>query len=97
MTLTPATRKRTSTPDPARVPAARVRETAASYAAVRPPLTLVLGPAGAGKTEWVLERFSGSHGRALLVVSSPQQADTRAAQIAARAGKKKTAERFGGK
>ncbi|HZP82337.1 MAG TPA: hypothetical protein VFB21_11920, partial [Chthonomonadaceae bacterium] len=53
---------------------------------LRPPLTLVLGPAGAGKTEWVLARFLNCDGRALLVVSSPDQAETRAAQIAARSG-----------
>src|SRR5579871_5994643 len=50
---------------------------------LRPPLTLVFGPAGAGKTEWALERFRQANGRALLIVSSTQQAETRAAQLAA--------------
>ena len=54
-----------------------------------PSLTLILGPAGAGKTEWALRRFvhcreTGEH--ALLVVSSPQQAQTRAEQLAERLG-----------
>ncbi|HZO90404.1 MAG TPA: PD-(D/E)XK nuclease family protein [Chthonomonadaceae bacterium] len=53
---------------------------------MRPPLTLVLGPAGAGKTEWTMVRFLEGNGRALLVVSSPDQAETFAAQIAERAG-----------
>src|SRR5436305_191799 len=54
---------------------------------VRPPLTLVLGPSGAGKTQTVLARFMDNGGRALLVVPSPLQADTCAHRIAARLGK----------
>ncbi|HZT44514.1 MAG TPA: PD-(D/E)XK nuclease family protein [Chthonomonadaceae bacterium] len=53
----------------------------------RPPLTLLLGPAGAGKTEWALERFLQPDTRPLLIVSSPEQAQTRAVQIAARSGR----------
>jgi ATP-dependent helicase/DNAse subunit B len=61
-----------------------VEETRVPYPAVRPPLTLLLGAAGAGKTAWTLTRFLQSEGRALLVVSSPEQAATRAEQIAER-------------
>ena len=56
-----------------------------SHQGVRPPLTLVLGPAGAGKTAWALQRFIACHEageRPLLIVSSPQQAQTRAEQLA---------------
>jgi superfamily I DNA/RNA helicase len=55
--------------------------------AYRPPLTLILGPAGAGKTAWALSRFLADRGRALLLVSSTEQAETRAAQAAARTGR----------
>src|SRR5258706_8875627 len=54
---------------------------------LHPPLTLALGPAGAGKTEWALERFRQANGRAILIVSSTQQAETRAAQLAAQGAK----------
>ena len=50
----------------------------------RPPLTLICGAAGTGKTEYALARYLEDDGRALLVVASPPQADTLAAQIAAR-------------
>ncbi len=50
------------------------------------PLTLVLGPSGSGKSEWVVERFSRNRGRSLLIVPSPQQADTFADWIAQRTG-----------
>lgn len=66
-----------------------VRETVAADfmpASIRPPLTLVLGPAGAGKTEWTLNRFAAESGSALLVVASGPQAETRAAQLAALTG-----------
>ena len=51
-----------------------------------PPLTLVLGAAGAGKTEWAMRRFVEAWNTSrpvLLIVSSPQQAQTRAEQLAA--------------
>jgi ATP-dependent helicase/nuclease subunit B len=57
-----------------------------SESIVRPPLILLLGPAGAGKTQRTLSRFTSSRGRGLLLVSSTEQADTRAAQAAARVG-----------
>ena len=53
----------------------------------RPALTLLTGPAGSGKTEWALERLETcwkAGRRGLLIVSSPQQAQTRAEQLAAR-------------
>jgi ATP-dependent helicase/nuclease subunit B len=52
-----------------------------------PPLTLLLGPSGAGKTETVLTRFCDNGGRALLVVPSPPQADACAHRLAERLGK----------
>ena len=61
--------------------------TSDAYADDRTALTLILGPAEAGKTEWTLQRFqdcrqAGEH--ALLIVSSPQQALTRIDQLARR-------------
>src|SRR5579871_1971611 len=53
----------------------------------RPPLTLALGPAGAGKTRWVLQRFLEAEGRALLVVASTPQAETLARVLAERTGR----------
>ena len=53
----------------------------------RPALTLLFGPAGSGKTEWALRRLETcwrAGQRGLLIVSSPQQAQTRAEQLAAR-------------
>ena len=53
----------------------------------RAALTLILGPAGAGKTEWTLQRFQDCQQAgqpALLIVSSPQQALTRIDQLARR-------------
>ena len=52
----------------------------------RPPLTLVCGAAGTGKTEWAIRRYLEAAGRALLIVASPAQAETLAAQIAERGG-----------
>ena len=52
-----------------------------------PPLALVMGPAGSGKTEWALHRFAQAGGRALLVVPSSAQADTQAARIATMTGR----------
>lgn len=49
---------------------------------LQPPLALALGPAGSGKTHWALERFRAHPGRALLVVSSSEQAATCARRIA---------------
>ena len=63
------------------------RRKVAGDATACPALTLILGPAGAGKTEWTLNRCiaaASDDSRALLIVSSPQQALTRAEQIAAR-------------
>ncbi len=54
---------------------------------LRPALTLLFGPAGSGKTEWALQRLETcwrAGQRGLLIVSSPQQAQTRAEQLAAR-------------
>ena len=68
------------------VPAPR-RSQEERSAFLRPALTLIVGPAGAGKTEWTLNRCCAAAqegSRALLIVSSAQQAQTRAAQIAAR-------------
>lgn len=48
-----------------------------------PPLALALGPASSGKTHWAVERFRAHEGRALLVVSSSEQAVTCARRIAA--------------
>ena len=59
----------------------------AKAANTRPALTLILGPAGSGKTEWALHRLETclrAEQRGLLIVSSPQQAQTRAEQLAAR-------------
>ncbi len=59
----------------------------AKAANTRPALTLILGPAGSGKTEWALHRLETclrDGQRGLLIVSSPQQAQTRAEQLAAR-------------
>lgn len=67
-----------------------VRETASAdfmAGSIRPPLTLVLGPAGAGKTTWTLTRFAAEPKSALLVVASSPQAETRAAQVAALTGR----------
>ena len=53
----------------------------------RPALKLLFGPAGSGKTEWALQRLETcwrAGQRGLLIVSSPQQAQTRAEQLAAR-------------
>lgn len=53
------------------------------------PLALILGPAGAGKTEWAIRKFVAAWNTPrplLLIVSSPQQAQTRAEQLAARLG-----------
>ena len=47
-----------------------------------PPLALALGPAGSGKTHWAVERFRAHRSRALLVVSSTEQAATCARRIA---------------
>ena len=52
----------------------------------RPPLTLICGAAGTGKTEWAIQRYNEAAGRALLLVASPAQADTLAAQITERGG-----------
>lgn len=49
----------------------------------QPPLALALGPAGSGKTLWAVERFRAARNRALLVVSSSEQAVTCARRIAA--------------
>ncbi|MCW3100560.1 MAG: helicase/exodeoxyribonuclease subunit [Chthonomonadaceae bacterium] len=49
---------------------------------LQPPLALALGPAGSGKTHWAVERFRTHPGRALLVVSSSEQAVTCARRIA---------------
>ena len=54
--------------------------------ASRPPLTLVCGAAGTGKTEWAIRRYLEPAGRALLLVASPAQAETLTAQIAERGG-----------
>lgn len=51
---------------------------------MRAPLTVALGPAGAGKTQWTIERFAEAGGRALLIVSSPDQADSHIQRIARR-------------
>ncbi|HEV2471869.1 MAG TPA: hypothetical protein VGS41_04345, partial [Chthonomonadales bacterium] len=50
----------------------------------KPPLTLVTGPAGSGKTRWSIERLLDDRIRVLLIVSSPQQAQTRRLQVADR-------------
>jgi ATP-dependent helicase/nuclease subunit B len=62
-------------------------DTMSAESPYRPPLTLLMGPAGSGKTAWTLERFLVGGGRALLLVSSTEQAETRAAQAAERAGR----------
>src|SRR5579871_2389606 len=72
---------------PARRRRAVLQEIATPVSGARPPLTLLLGPAGAGKTEWALDRFLQPETRSLLIVSSPQQAQTRAEQLAARSGR----------
>lgn len=54
-----------------------------------PPLTLVLGPAGSGKTGLVLTRFLRHEGRPLLLTPSTTQAESLAAALAARSGKPK--------
>ena len=57
---------------------------------VRPPLTLALGPAGTGKTEWAMQRFLEAEGRALLVVASTPQAETLARLLADRTARPET-------
>ena len=52
----------------------------------RSPLTLALGPARAGKTDWVLERFLAAEGRALVIVASTPQAETLTRLLAERTG-----------
>ncbi len=52
----------------------------------RPPLTLICGAAGTGKTEWAIRRYLEAVGQTLLIVASPAQAETLAAQIAGRGG-----------
>ena len=52
----------------------------------RPPLELLLGPAGAGKTDAVLRRLCDNPGKALLVVTSSAQASWLARRAAAIAG-----------
>lgn len=49
---------------------------------LQPPLALALGPAGSGKTQWAVERFRSHPNRALLIVSSTEQAATCARRIA---------------
>ena len=51
-----------------------------------PPLTVVCGAAGTGKTEWAMRRYAEASGRALLIVASPAQAETLAGQMAQRGG-----------
>src|SRR5690242_12144802 len=46
----------------------------------KPPLTVVLGPAGSGKTRWCLDRLAESDGKALLLVPSRPYADRLAAR-----------------
>ncbi len=49
---------------------------------LQPPMALALGPASSGKTHWAVERFRAQRSRALLIVSSTEQAATCARRIA---------------
>lgn len=52
----------------------------------KPPITLVLGESGSGKTEHLLQRFTGSLGRSLLIMASDAQAQTYRERLAEMTG-----------
>ncbi len=52
----------------------------------KPRLTIVMGSAGSGKTQWLQERFQQSLGHALLVVASDGEAELVRAELARRTG-----------
>ena len=50
-------------------------------------MTLLLGPGGSAKSDWVAERFLKEGERSLLIVASMPQAQTRSAEIGVKAGR----------
>ncbi len=52
----------------------------------KPPITLVLGESGSGKTEYLLQRFADSLGHSLLIMASETQAETYRKRLAEMTG-----------
>ncbi len=55
----------------------------ASSTRARPPLIVTTGASGAGRSDWAIQRHLGTDSRSLLLVVSPEQADTRRRQVIA--------------